>query len=65
MLNTVSSFIGNSWSMKFSFLLFCQLAVAVLCLSDIGASDLEHSSGSPIHFGLISAILLHDPIIYK
>ena len=32
------------------------------CLSDVSASDLEHSSGCPIHFGMISAILLHDPI---
>ena len=48
--------------MRFSFLQFCRLAVAVPCLSDVGASDLEHSSGSPIHFGLISAILSHDPI---
>ena len=60
-LDTVSCCIGNSWSLNFSFLWFCQLAVVVPCLSDIGASDLQHSSGSPIHFGLISAILLHDP----
>ena len=61
-LDTVSICIGSSWSLKLSFLWFCQLAVVVPCFSDIGASDLKHSPDPPIHFGLISAILLHDPI---
>ena len=61
-LDIVSSFIGGRWSLKLSFFWFCRLAVVVPCLSDVGASDLQHTSGSPVHSGLISAILLHDPI---
>ena len=59
---TVSNCIGNSSGVKFSFLRFCQLTVPVPCLLDFcwGASDLEHRSCSPVHFGLLSTILLHD-----
>ena len=52
----------SKWSLKLSFFILCQLAVVVPCLSDISTSDLQHTSGSSVHFWLISAVLLHDPI---
>ena len=60
MLDIVSSFIGGRWSLKLSFLRFCRLAVVVPCLLDVSASDLQHTSGSPVHSGLISTILLES-----
>ena len=41
---------------------FQPLTVVVPCLSDIGTSDLQHTSGSSVYLWLISAIFLHDPI---
>ena len=48
--------------MKLSFLVFCQLAVVMFRLPDIGTSDLQHTPGSSVHLWLISAVLLHDPV---
>ena len=62
MLDKVSLIIISEWGLKLSFFNLCQLAVVVPCLSDVGTSDLQHTSGSSVHSGLISAILLHDPI---
>ena len=62
MLYIVSSFIRNVWHLKLSFLVFCQLAVVISRLTDVGTSDLQHASGSSVHLWLISAVLLHDPV---
>ena len=58
----VSFLIKNMWRMKLSFLVFCQMAVFSCWISDVGASDLQHTPGSSVYLGLIITILLHNPV---